>query len=59
MLPRREHTVTDGHRYEDERFTDEALDLFTADDDFPREPPTPPPPTVDVIRDLADYRPTT
>lgn len=44
-------------RHEDERYTDQAIALFTADDEFPRDPP--PPPIENVLRDLADYHPTT
>ncbi|MFD5916192.1 hypothetical protein ACFVYP_06970 [Kitasatospora sp. NPDC058201] len=40
-------------RHEDERFTDEQL--FTADDEFPRDPP--PRPVEDVIHDLDNYQP--
>lgn len=42
-------TVADG-RYEDQRYTDEALAYLEAD-------PEPYRPTQDVIRDLADYQP--
>ncbi|MFG3050346.1 hypothetical protein ACGFZP_05230 [Kitasatospora sp. NPDC048239] len=37
-----------GARGEDERFTTEALALFTADDEFPRDPPPPLRPVVDA-----------